>query len=361
MPRIRRAGCWLEKISNSENWYICWYDPATQRTRRRSTQTESKEHAEAALAQHVLENSRPRDADPEYVQIAALLDHWLSERGSKIPSAEANSYGVIVLLEHFGTERVSALTPLRQDKFVDWMRDRDYADSTTNRHLTILRAALRHAWKNGRLKGQPYIKSIKENEPKPKHIFTPDQFAEFLDRAKQIEHIFRFCMISANTLARPDAVRALTPFQVKFDERRIELNPPGRRQTKKYRPIVPITDTLLPWLRSWDGSPYVNYNGAAVFDIGKSFARIGADMGLTVTPYCIRHTMATQLNREGVSESQIARFLGHKPRDTTKATEFYIHHRPEYLAEAVAAIDAYFGKLPLKIVRPAAHLRVVEV
>jgi integrase len=166
-------------------------------------------------------------------------------------------------------------------------------------------------------------------------------------------------MIAANTLARPDAVRGLCPFQVDFNSRLIQLNPPGRRQTKKFRPTLPITETLLPWLRVWDGSPYVNYRGKPVRDIGNSFARVGAAMGLNVSPYCIRHTMATELAKASVPEGQIARYLGHVPIGTKRATEFYIHYRPNFLGEAVAAIDAYFERLPVKVERPAARLQVV--
>ena len=55
-------------------------------------------------------------------------------------------------------------------------------------------------------------------------------------------------MISLNTLARPDAVLDLSPAQVDFKRRLIKLNPDGRKQTKKYRPVVPISETLLPHL-----------------------------------------------------------------------------------------------------------------
>lgn len=360
MPRIRRAGFRLERIAGSPSFYICWYDPATQRTRRQSTGTADQEQANAALAQFILQHTEIQDAAPERVQLALVLSQWNDEHGSRIASAEASKYGVAMLLEHFGAVRVSEVTPLSLKRFVEAMRAQDYAESYINRHLTILRAALRHAWKNGRLKSVPFVGGVQET-PKAKHIFTPDQFAEFLDRARKTEHLFRFCVLSANTLARSDAVRGLSPFQVDFDHQLIQLNPPGRRQTKKHRPIVPITATLLPWLRVWDGSPYISYHGKPVHDIGNSFARVGVAMGLEVSPYCIRHTMATELAKASVPEGQIARFMGHVPSGTKRATEFYIHYRPDFLRDAVVAIDSYFERLPLKLIsRPAATLRVVE-
>ena len=55
---------------------------------------------------------------------------------------------------------------------------------------------------------------------------------------------------SSNTLARPEAILELKLFQVNLDDRLITLNPPGREQTKKRRPTLPITDTLFPWLEN---------------------------------------------------------------------------------------------------------------
>jgi hypothetical protein len=38
----------------------------------------------------------------------------------------------------------------------------------------------------------------------------------------------------------------------------LDLNPPGRRQNKKFRPIIPVSKTLLPWL-TVDRPPQAHY------------------------------------------------------------------------------------------------------
>lgn len=55
---------------------------------------------------------------------------------------------------------------------------------------------------------------------------------------------------------------------------------------------------------------------------------------------------------------QIARFLGHIPPDTKRATAFYIRYRPDFMRDAVSAIDAYFEKLPVKITKRT--LKVID-
>jgi hypothetical protein len=132
---------------------------------------------------------------------------------------------------------------------------------------------------------------------------------------------------------------------VNFARRLIDLNPKGRKQTKKYRPVVPITNTLLSWLGKPVGERYVLYHGMPIASVKKSFARAAAMAELAdVSPYCLRHTMATELRARGVPEWEIMGMMGHK-NAVARTTERYARFRPEYLGEAVKAIDAYFVDL----------------
>jgi integrase len=85
--------------------------------------------------------------------------------------------------------------------------------------------------------------------------------------------------------------------------------------------------------------------GRSVGDIKKSFARAVEEAGLSgVTAYCLRSTMATELRARGVPEWEVGGMLGHKSA-TARTTERYAKFRPNYLGEAVRAIDAYFSEL----------------
>jgi integrase len=162
------------------------------------------------------------------------------------------------------------------------------------------------AWKRGELTSVPFIADVErdaEQEAERFRDLTVDEVARLLRAAAAVPHLLSFCMISLNTLARPDAVLDLGPAQVDIKRRLIKLNPDGRKQTKKYRPVVPISDTLLPWLAQSEGPRYVLYRGRPVASVKKSFAKAVAGAGLEdVSPYCLRHTMATELRARGVSE-----------------------------------------------------------
>lgn len=365
---------WLDQpVDGSDVFYICWYDAAAKRTGRKTTGTSNPASAQIKLAEHVLAHAKPEKAARAEAQIAVFLHQWNVEHGAKLPSAKPNAVAVAALLEELGDETVSALTPERQENLVMSLRARGWAESNINRSgLTILRASLRYAWKKQRLESVPFIPSVEDNEPPPRHIFTAAEFAEFLDRAYQTEHLFRFCMLMANTLSRPCAIFDLKPFQVFDQHGYIDLNPAGRKQTKKYRPRVPITETLRQWLPQWPGSPIVSWGGEAVGDVGKSFAAVAVAMGLVgpdpadpektvplVTPYAIRHTMATMLAKAGVPREERERFMGHKAPDASRSGEAYVHFEPTWLRAAKDAIDDYFAALPLRFNLRPPRLKVV--
>ena len=158
-------------------------------------------------------------------------------------------------------------------------------------------------------------------------------------------------MIALNTLARPSAVLELRPEQVDLQNARINMNPKGRRQTKKRRPIVPITDTLFPFVSDRNVSAFVRWNDVPIKSIKKTFAANVREAGLPkeITPYSLRHTMATELRRRGVPLWEVEGMLGHK-RQTT--SEKYAHYSPEYLSLGREAIDSYFAELSLDYETP---------
>ena len=51
-------------------------------------------------------------------------------------------------------------------------------------------------------------------------------------------------MILIGTACRPEAALELTGAQLDFEDRLIDLNPRGRAQTKKFRPVVKMPEAL---------------------------------------------------------------------------------------------------------------------
>ena len=222
--------------------------------------------------------------------------------------------------DHFPGATVAEVTPHRQRHFIGWMRSKGNRDSYISRVLSVGRAALRWAWKEGELVSVPFVLDVHRDpdlEAERYRELNMKEVALLMGAAAKTPHLLKFCVIGLNTLARPEAILELGPDQVDLNRRLLNLNPPGRKQTKKYRPQVPITDTLLPWLIECNASRYILYRNSPIANIKGSFGKAAAEAGLQrVTPYCLRHTMATELRARSVPEWEVMEMLGHRNKAT---------------------------------------------
>lgn len=56
-----------------------------------------------------------------------------------------------------------------------------------------------------------------------------------------------------------------------------------------------------------------------------------------VTPHTLRHTSASWMIQQGISALEVSRVLGHKNSRITE--EVYAKHAPDYLGNAVSALE----------------------
>jgi integrase len=79
--------------------------------------------------------------------------------------------------------------------------------------------------------------------------------ATFLDSLQPSdESIRRWTILLVAFACRPEAALEAGPSQFNATERTIRLNPLGRRPNKKFRPTIPVADSLLPLLAEWSTS-----------------------------------------------------------------------------------------------------------
>src|SRR4051794_5703204 len=80
------------------------------------------------------------------------------------------------------------------------------------------------------------------------------------------------------------------------------LNPHGREQTRKFRPVVPITDTLYPVIEAAGPGLLVPWHGKPVRQIDRMWRETveRAGLGPGVDRMRLRRTMATELRRRAV-------------------------------------------------------------
>lgn len=175
-------------------------------------------------------------------------------------------------------------------------------------------------------------------ERKVRHL-SHAEFERFFAEVKA-PHARLYVLLGLYTMARPSAILDLTWDRVDFGRGLIDLNPAGRKQTAKRRPVVPIADDLRAALElAYAGrqSNFVVEHGAKqVRSVKKAFQAASARSGVEVTPYTLRHTGAVWAAEAGISMAALAQFMGHDDSATTE--KHYARFTPGYLANVANAI-----------------------
>ena len=337
---------WLSRANGSQAWYRTWYDPEKRRTKRSSLKTSDFGEAKQRLMDWVVKNHRQSELEAGDADLATILlryweDHAKHQEGSSVVKTHLRYW-----TEHFPRKSIAEATEFSaMKKFKSDLAERGYAPATVNRILAVGKAAMNQAWKKGELAKVPPIpmERVGRQEPMGRPL-SVQECADLLDCAKtrDADHLWRFIIFALGTAARPRAILDLQYGQIDLEEKLIDLNPPGRNQNKKYRPIVRLPDALSEIVES-DGrmardAHVVSYRGERLVSVRTSWRKVREDAGLDeeVTLYSFRHTIGRRLRARGVPAWEVAAQLGHK---TAGVTDRYASFSPDYLEGAVSVIE----------------------
>lgn len=354
-------GFGLVSRPDTQNLYITWCKPGTRRYRRKSTGTSDLTLARRRLVEFANARSRPASTEPEDVKVMGCLVTYCQRNiaSRKHPHAERTAlkwWGEFLEAEDILT--VADLTLDMQEAFIDWRRSRgtsprgQISNGTVNRDLGIMRAALRDAWKRGRLKTVPHVMMLAKPPPRQR-VLSTDEIQRLLSTCEH-EHLKMYLMLALHTLQRPGAICELTVDRVDLVAGRIDFNEPDRPITNKRRPVLPITSVLRPYLedaiRHSVSGHIIEWDGKPVITVKKAFESLCKKVGIEgACLYTLRHTGATLLAAAGVPMRQISGMLGHT---STQTTEYhYAKHKPEYLSEASNALNSLFTE-PKRLTGP---------
>jgi integrase len=360
---------WIHEFEPGGTKYATWYDKEAGQTRHRSLGTSDTAVAQIELAKFIIQRHAP-ETPPEDPTLAFVLAFYYENHASTLPSWRPAQDAITLWLDFFGGARVSALTPKKLDEFEKRLAKLGYAKSTQNRILAVGRAACYFTQKKGWLASVPRVpyaegpRAVFNKTPKGRPLSLEEEAALF--EAASSDRMFRFLMLLSTTLSRPGALLELTDAQIDHEHRLVDLNPPGREQTSKHRPVLKMPYALATMLDPEEKGPLLlTYLGRPIRHISDGFRQLRLKAGffmrdadgnvieerdlntgrwvpspdLAVTPYSFRHTMARALRAAGVPLEQIDLYLGHRPPKVNRLSFIYAPYAPEYCAEAVRAID----------------------
>lgn len=348
-------GPYLALAEQGGNYEIRWSEGG--RSRRRSTGTADRGKAEKILAHFIVLKDRgelePTEPPKPRVLVLGLLDAYRDEHVEpKVASKETAEFILARLRSFFGSMAVDDITPRHIDQYIKARRDgtigKGAKDSTIERDLVVLRAAINHAVRKRRITSDmaPLIENLAGSPPKDRWLRREeaDRLLEEAGKAwsqkeqdyvpsEKLTRAYKFIAIALATAARKSAILELTKGQVDMVQRRINFNPPGRAQTKKRRVAVPISDWLYPIMERIIAEAPAGKLLLGSGEIRSAFESAADRAGLPdVTPHTLRHTWACWAAQAGVSLYEIAGVLG----DTlTTVQANYLHHCPDHLRSAV--------------------------
>jgi integrase len=213
---------------------------------------------------------------------------------------------------------------------------------TVRRELGSLRAAINHAFSEGRLTRTVAV-ALPERPPS-RDMLTRQEAAQLIRATRTPQarsYMPLFILLGIYTGRRKEAILSLRWPQVDLNSKLINFDNPGREVTNKKRGKVRIPDRLLPHLirarrRGSDLGYVIHDHGKRVGDIKKGFGAACKRACLEdVSPHTLRHTAATWLMKAGVPIWEASGFLSMREETLIRV---YAHHHPDFTQGAADAI-----------------------
>ena len=255
---------WLSRRPNSPVWCRTWFDADTRQTCRASLGTDDFAVAGIALAQWITTNVGTDRAAPNDITLARVFARYHERHGKHIVGAEAQRVSLAMMLKAVPEGiTVASFTLNAQHEAVRALQAAGYAAGTIKRGLGAAKATVNWAWNNGELERPiPFLK-LPEGQGRER-ILAIEELAQLWD-TDMPGHVRVFLALAIGTGARPEAILQLNRFQCDLERGTINLNPPGRVQTKKRRPILPMAGLAAPMGRGgrWAAGGLARQAGAA--------------------------------------------------------------------------------------------------
>jgi integrase len=331
-------------------WQICWTNPDGS-PGRKSAGTRDRREAEKALARHVIECDEPRHADPRFVTVEAVLVRYFKLHGRTRFSTDTLRAAIGVVCDEWPETPVADLTMHRQEQLRDKLLAKGRALSTVRRYLTTVWTAMKWMRDRGELANYPAL--MRFEMPRASAAARPASAAELgkLLAAAESDAARRWLLLCVATLCRPGAPLDLTWDRV--GDGLIDFRPPGRRETKKRRAVVPMAGTLARYLEAQRGDGHVILRvftsrerpATPYSDFRSLWERLRGASGVSadLDAYSVRKGVATLLRRRGVPDRDIKGMLGH--RASAGVTDLYAQWDPNEMRAAADAIETLLSEV----------------
>lgn len=247
---------------------------------------------------------------------------------------------------------VSSITRRDVSRYIDWRRLHGLSNSSINREISVLSAAISYAVKRWGWNIANPVSGLYLKMPEGRLRWLEKSEAERLlaaARSSDAPHLFDFIRLALNTGMRRGEMLGLEWNRIDFNKARLLLE--GIHTKSGKRRFVPLNAGALDALRSRkhfcektapDATRvFLQRNGKPVVQVNFAFRQACNKAGIEdFRIHDLRHTFASWLVSEGVPLSELRDLLGHS---SIVQTERYAHLAPGRLHHAVRILD---GMMP---------------
>jgi len=349
------------KSSRGGSWYVRAYEGGKYRKRKIALADDSADaDGVSVLTYRQATEKAMEGVGPEKVYgytVGRALDDYLSELEQRSKSyPETKQKAEQWIREQLGAEPVGRLTTPRLRKWLNQVAKTDSDDpeakrrrkATANRVLTVLKAALNHAYRDGKVDSDDAWRRLKpfQNADQPRIRYLTHAEAKRLVNAAVAEFrpLVRAALLTGCRYGElialraedydPDAGTVRVRSSKSGPGRHVHLTDEGRR----------LFDTQTAGSKRADwiftrasGDPWGKSHQHRFMRAACEAAKIDPPVGFHV----LRHTYGSMLAARGVPLQVIARALGHA--DTRMTERHYAHLQPDYVADQVRAHLPDFG------------------
>jgi len=216
------------------------------------------------------------------------------------------------------------------------------SSSTIRRDLQALVAAVNVCRKLGLINHQPYIPLPPESAPRKQYATWEQMNAILLAAQAEGGWMEMYAMLLVNTGQRSGAVLSLTWDDIDIQNQYIWFNN-NKKGRQKGVSDVSMNKRLLEYLlgvsaTATPGLVVRDQFGRTPRSIGHKWRRLMLKAGVpeNVTPHTMRHSLATNLVRDGVPLINVSKLLGHASTSITERV--YAKFSPEFTRRTVDAI-----------------------
>ena len=295
-------------------WWISYY-VAGKRFREPAGSTKALAVAKlAAIEKSRFEGTFYPEKKNSELTMEGLSELWLEHAAHKRSLVDDKQrFGAI--LAHFGKSRLLSSLEMRDvEKFKaelakrETRRGKKMAPATVNRHLALLRSALRLADANGYFHRLKNIRLAPERNARDR-IISEDEYARLIKAARS--ELRLAIILGYETAMRLGEILSLTWDRIDTRAGTVLL---GSAQTKNGDGrIVPLSEFALEAVKSvprrLNGSLFESKSNT----ISPAFGKLARSLGIiNVRFHDTRHTCLTRLRRGGVDIITIAAISGHK-------------------------------------------------